>query len=346
MTESLASQAAVALENNRLYRDIQNQFEGFVRASIKAIELRDPTTSGHSERVARLTVRLAEIVDRATTGPYAEVRFSPRDLQELKYASLLHDFGKVGVREHLLVKAKRLYPSQRELIEERFLAARRAVDLESARKKLDYLLRNRTESIEPVFAAIDAAREKDLARLRGFMEFIWRVNEPSSLPDGAPERLAEIAAATFPGLEGESEPLLASHEVSFLSIPRGTLDDSERAQVESHVEHSYEFLRKIPWTKEFKRIPEIARAHHEKLDGSGYPRKLKAPELPVPVRVVTISDIYDALAARDRPYKKAVPDDRALDILRGEARRGVIDSDLLELFIGGEVYRAAPQEKK
>ena len=108
LAESLASQAAVALENNRLYRDIQNQFEGFVRASIKAIELRDPTTSGHSERVAALTVRLAEVVDRATIGPYAEVSFSPGDLQELKYASLLHDFGKVGVREHLLVKAKKL----------------------------------------------------------------------------------------------------------------------------------------------------------------------------------------------------------------------------------------------
>src|SRR5436309_550760 len=137
LAESLASQAAVALENNRLYRDIQNQFEGFVRASIKAIELRDPTTSGHSERVAALTVRLAEVVDRATIGPYAEVSFSPGDLQELKYASLLHDFGKVGVREHLLVKAKKLYPSQRELIEERFLAARRGVELERARTKLD-----------------------------------------------------------------------------------------------------------------------------------------------------------------------------------------------------------------
>ncbi len=344
LAESLASQAAVALENNRLYRDIQNQFEGFVRASIKAIELRDPTTSGHSERVAELTVRLAEVVDRARTGRYAEVNFSPRDLQELKYASLLHDFGKVGVREHLLVKAKKLYPSQREIIEERLLATRRAVELESARKKLDYLLRNGAESIEPVFAAIDAAREKDLARLRGFMEFIWRVNEPSSLPDGAPEKLAEIAAATFPGLEGDPKPLLTPQEVSLLSIPRGTLDDSERAQIESHVEHSYEFLRKIPWTKEFKRIPEIARAHHEKLDGSGYPDHIKGDAIPCQAKMMTISDIYDALTASDRPYKRAVAVERALDIIGGEVRSNLLDPDLFQLFVEAQVYRVTRRE--
>jgi HD-GYP domain-containing protein (c-di-GMP phosphodiesterase class II) len=343
LAESLASQAAVALENNRLYRDIQNQFEGFVRASIKAIELRDPTTSGHSERVAELTVRLAEVVDRARTGAYAEVSFSPKDFQELKYASLLHDFGKVGVREHLLVKAKKLYPSQRELIEERLLAARRAVELESARKKLDYLLRNGRES-EPVFAAIDAAREKDLARLREFMEFIWRVNEPSSLPDGAREKLAEIAAATFPGLEGEPKPLLAPQEVNLLSIPRGTLDDSERAQIESHVEHSYEFLRKIPWTKEFKRIPEIARAHHEKLDGSGYPDHIKGDAIPCQAKMMTISDIYDALTAADRPYKRAVAVERALDIIGSEVKSNLLDPDLFQLFVEAQVYRVTARE--
>src|SRR5438094_802541 len=345
LAESLASQAAVALENNRLYRDIQNQFEGFVRASIKAIELRDPTTSGHSERVAALTVRLAEVVDRATIGPYAEVSFSPGDLQELKYASLLHDFGKVGVREHLLVKAKKLYPSQRELIEERFLAARRGVELESARKKLDCLLRNGRESIEPVLAAIDGAREKDLARLRGFMEFILRVNEPSNLPDGAPEKLAEIAAATFPGLEGEPKPLLAPQEVGLLSIPRDTLDDSERAQIESHVEHSYEFLRKIPWTKEFKRIPEIARAHHENLDSSVTPDHIKGDAIPCQAKMMTIQDIYDALTAADRPYKRAVAVERALDIIGSEVKSNLLDPDLFQLFVEAQVYRVVGQAR-
>ena len=177
------------------------------------------------------------------------------------------------------------------------------------------------------------------------MEFILRVNEPSSLPDGAPEKLAEIAAATFPGLEGEPKPLLAPQEVGLLSIPRGTLDDSERAQIESHVEHSYEFLRKIPWTKEFKRIPEIARAHHEKLDGSGYPDHIKGDAIPCQAKMMTISDIYDALTAADRPYKRAVAVERALDIIGGEVKSNLLDPDLFQLFVEAQVYRVVGQAR-
>src|SRR5271157_4619680 len=142
LASSLASQAAVALENNLLYRDIQRLFEGFVKASVTAIESRDPTTFGHSERVAKLTVGLAEAVDRADSGPYKDVRFSRQEIQELRYASLLHDFGKVGVREDVLVKAKKLYPSQMELIKKRFLYIKKVVESEGLRKKLDYVLRH------------------------------------------------------------------------------------------------------------------------------------------------------------------------------------------------------------
>jgi len=151
LAQSLASQAAVALENNLLYRDIQRLFEGFVKASVTAIESRDPTTFGHSERVARLTVGLAEAVDRCDSGPYKDLHFTGEEIQELRYASVLHDFGKVGVREDVLVKAKKLYPSQLELIKKRFLYIQKAVELETYRRKLEFVLRNGNQNYEDMF---------------------------------------------------------------------------------------------------------------------------------------------------------------------------------------------------
>jgi HD-GYP domain-containing protein (c-di-GMP phosphodiesterase class II) len=130
-------------------------------------------------------------------------------------------------------------------------------------------------------------------------------------------------------------------EVAYLSIPKGSLNARERLEIESHVTQTFRFLKKIPWTEDLSRVPEWAYAHHEKLDGTGYPRKLAGPNIPLAVRSITISDIYDALAARDRPYKRAVPSDRALDILRGEAKRGTIDTDLLDLFISAKIYVTA-----
>jgi HD-GYP domain-containing protein (c-di-GMP phosphodiesterase class II) len=133
-------------------------------------------------------------------------------------------------------------------------------------------------------------------------------------------------------------PVILPEEVAYLSIPKGSLTERERREIESHVTQTFRFLSKIPWTDDLSRVPDWAYAHHEKLDGSGYPRKLAAEAIPIAVRSITISDIYDALAARDRPYKRAVPNDRALDILRSEAKRGAIDAQLLELFIGEKVY--------
>src|SRR5208282_787179 len=165
LASSLASQAAVALENNQLYQQIENMFGGFVKASVTAIESRDPTTFGHSERVAKLTVALAETVDRLDSRPYKDIHFTREDLREIRYASILHDFGKVGVREEVLVKAKKLYPPQLELVKKRFQYIRKALELEGYRKKLDYVLRNGNQGYEEFFALIDGDQGRELQNL-------------------------------------------------------------------------------------------------------------------------------------------------------------------------------------
>ena len=335
---SLASQAAVAVENSQLYASIQRLFEGFVRASVVAIEARDPATSGHSFRVANLTVAFAETVDRADTGEFAAVRFSREDMRTLRYASLLHDFGKVGVREEVLVKARKLYPAQRELIRERFKLARRTRELESLQRRIDYLLTNGRRGYDACRPAFETALAEELAELDEALAAVEVANEPTVLPDGSFERLREIAAIVFADTDGTMRPLLHEDEVRMLSLRKGSLSDAERLQIESHVVHSYRFLSQIPWTREIRGIPAIAAGHHEKLNGTGYPHRLSAPDIPIQTRMMTISDIFDALSAADRPYKKAVPIERALRILELAVQDGELDPGLFALFVQARVF--------
>ncbi len=339
LLRSLASQAAVALENIRLYQSIETLFEGFVRASVSAIEARDPTTSGHSFRVADLTVALAEVVDRAASQRFRDIRFSRAEMKEIRYASLLHDFGKVGVREEVLVKAKKLYPMQLDIVKERFAYARKSLEHEQSEQKLAYLLEKGREAFLQRSAAFERELEEQVRELDEFLKFILKCNEPTILREDNFARLGEFAARQFVDSAGCRRPLLSAQELRLLSISRGNLDDQERSQIESHVSYTLNFLRQIPWTREIKNIPAIASAHHEKLDGTGYPNNLSAPEIPIQAKMMTISDIYDALSATDRPYKKAVPAELALDILFDEAKRGLVDAELLSLFQEAEVFR-------
>jgi HD-GYP domain-containing protein (c-di-GMP phosphodiesterase class II) len=339
LLRSLASQAAVALENIRLYESIETLFEGFVRASVSAIEARDPATYGHSFRVADLTVGLAEVVDRDDSSHFRNIRFSRAEMKEIRYASLLHDFGKVGVREEVLVKAKKLYPMQLDLVKQRFAYARKVIEHEQSERKLAYLLEKGREQFLARQAEFHRDLEEQLRELDEFLDFVVRCNEPTILREGNFERLSEFAARQFFDSLGQRRPLLTPQEVKFLSISRGNLDERERRQIESHVNHTLSFLRQIPWTREIKNIPAIASAHHEKLNGTGYPYNLPASEIPFQSKMMTISDIYDALSATDRPYKKAVPSDQALDILFDEAKQGLVDRELLCLFREAEIYR-------
>jgi HD-GYP domain-containing protein (c-di-GMP phosphodiesterase class II) len=339
---SLASQAAVAYENSQLYRDIENLFDGFVNASVKAIEQRDPTTSGHSQRVCQMTLALAEAVDREPQGPYADLRFSREQMKELRYAALLHDFGKVGVHEEVLVKAKKLFPLQFSRLLDRFDYIRRDIEARMAEQKVELLLgnpRKKEAEARSRLKLLDDEAGRLIAELDRYVEFVTRVNEPTILPSSEFELLAEISQKTYRDPRGAERPYLTSEEVRYLSIPRGSLDATERLQIESHVTHSFNFLTQIPWTPEYRAIPEIARAHHEKLNGQGYPNGLKSAEIPVQAKMMTICDIFDALSASDRPYKRAVPTDRALEILKLCVRDEEIDSELFRLFLDAQVYR-------
>jgi len=323
---ALGGQAASAIENAVLHEEIERLFEGFVRASVVAIEARDPSTAGHSERVARLTVGLARALEASPPPSLAGVRFGPAELQQLRYAALLHDFGKVGVREHVLVKASKLHPAQLDLLAARFDLIRAQLENERLRARLE----GRPED------GIEARR----AELDGFWETVVACNRPTVLPEGSFERLAAIAARTFVDSRGAERPYLELSEVAWLSIPRGSLSEEERLEIESHVSHTFRFLSQIPWTRALRGVPDIAHGHHEKLDGKGYPRGVPAESIAVETRMMTIADIFDALTAADRPYKKAVPAETALEILRAEARAGKLDPALLEVFVGAGVWRA------
>ena len=335
---SLAAQAAVAVENRHLYAEIQGLFEGFVRASVAAIEARDPATSGHSFRVANLTVAFAEAIDRADSGRFAAVGFSREEMRTIRYASLLHDFGKVAVREEILVKAKKLYPAQLELIRERFKLARRSRELASMRQQIDCLLTRGREAYLSRLGDFDVALGDELSTLDQAMAAVESANEPSVQFDGSFEPVSRLAEIEFLDVDGSHRPLLADEEVRLLSLRRGTLSEAERTQIESHVLHSYRFLSHIPWTREIRHIPAIAVGHHEKLNGRGYPHKLSAPDIPIQTRMMTISDIFDALSAADRPYKRAVPVERALHILDLAVKDGELDADLFRLFVDARIF--------
>jgi HD-GYP domain-containing protein (c-di-GMP phosphodiesterase class II) len=335
---SLGSQAAVAYENSKLYEDIETLFEGFVKAAVTAIEQRDPTTSGHSFRVSALTVGLAETVDRIKEGPYGGVSFTREQMKEVRYAALLHDFGKVGVREQVLVKARKLYPMQLDLVHQRFDYIRKELEARTTRQKLQYLLeKNREEALAQV-NLLDEEYKRQLAEIDDYMQFILQVNEPTVLAEGKFERLLDIAAKKFADPKGIEHDFLNPDEVRMLSIPKGSLDEGERQEIESHVIHTFNFLTQIPWTKEIKNIPMIARAHHEKLNGRGYPYKLTETEIPLQSKMMTICDIFDALSASDRPYKRAVPVEKALDILRFSVKDTEIDPVLFDLFLEAKIY--------
>ena len=338
---ALAGQAGVALENGRLYADIGRLFEGFIKASVQAIEARDPVTAGHSFRVAKFTENLAVAVDRADEPALRALRFSREQLREIRYAALLHDVGKIGVREHVLTKAKKLQPHQLDTIKQRFNYVGLSVVWEAYRMLLDEIEQGGlgVEQFRARRREIERRLEGERAKLDDYLALVLRANEPSVESSEVSVELQKVAAHRFVDLEGTVRPLIHDFEFADLSLAKGSLNGAERSQIESHVSHTYEFLRLIPWTRDLSQLPHIAYAHHEKLDGSGYPRQLRGPDISVQSRMMTIADIYDALTAPDRPYKQAVSVDRALDILQVEARADKIDALLLRVFIEAGAYR-------
>ena len=338
LVQSLAGQAAVSIENGRLYKDIESLFEGFIKASVIAIDQRDPTTSGHSVRVATLTCDIAEIVDRADDGPFRDTKFSREQMRELRYAGLLHDFGKLGVREDVLVKSKKLPPVLLERIEARFDLIRRTLESDFHRERAEHLLKHGKDDFEAFRQGLEKEYERSQSEVDRFQMAIRESNVPKVLPEASAEILKAIAATTFRDFEDQQVPYVTSEELHFLSIPKGSLDPGERLQIESHVTHTYNFLTQIPWTHNLAQVADIAHGHHEKLDGTGYPRGIQASQIAIQTRIMTVSDNFDALTASDRPYKKALSSQRAIEILDMEAKAGMLDRTVVDLVLASDVH--------
>jgi hypothetical protein len=217
-------------------------------------------------------------------------------------------------------------------------------ELDAEKRKVRMLL-ERPRDAKRLLAQIDGEVEEQRRELIGMLDFVLSCNRPTILPAGTFDRLGDIARIEYVSpVTREARPFLSEGEVLKLSVRKGSLTEDERREIESHVTHTYEFLQQIPWTRTLKRVPDIAYGHHEKLTGVGYPRSLKDPEISLPTRMMTISDIFDALTASDRPYKRAVPKQTAYDILLDEAKRGELDGDLLRVFIEADVPGRAPRE--
>ncbi len=335
---ALANQAGVSIDHARLYRDMKNLFESFVQASVFAIESRDPTTKGHSERVAAMTVGLAEAVNRVTDGPYASIIFNPSQIYEIKYASLLHDFGKIGVQEPVLRKEKKLFPHELSEIRSRFSVIETRLRLNLLEAYVEGLMKKGQAPNEIDMARIHSEMDRVASDFADFWAIVCDTNEPNVVNQDAFQKIASIAAQKI--LVGNEElSMLTESEIKKLSLRRGSLSAEERKEIESHVNHSYRFLTQIPWSNDLANVPDIVYTHHERLDGSGYPRGLidAKDEIPIQAKIMAITDIYDALVASDRPYKKALPPQRALSILEAEVREGKLDRYLFEIFVEAKI---------
>ena len=336
----IASQVAISLKNSQLFEEIESLFEGFVKASVQAIEARDPTTAGHSFRVADYTENLAMVVDGTDKHGLKKVWFDKQQIQELRYASLLHDFGKVGVREHVLTKAKKLYPHELDLIKQRFKYAKATLENNLHKGLIDKHIEEKLSFTD--FHAekrnIESKLKEEIGLLESFLNKIMKINEPERLNEELEKDLSEIYQYQF--MENQTpQNIITEFEFSLLGLTCGSLNPEERIEIESHVSHTFAFLKLIPWTGNLANVPDIAHAHHERLDGTGYPRGLAADNIPVQSKIMAIADVYDALTAGDRPYRQGLQAERALDIIAEEVKKGRLDKALFNVFIESESYK-------
>lgn len=348
LLSAIASSTAFAMERVQLTENAYELFEGMVRLSVAVIDARDPLTTGHSERVADYTLRLAMAVNDCSTSPFTEVQFSREELVELRYAALLHDFGKVGVSERVLTKGTRLWAGRLDTVLERFDAVRQSMRQAAWQEALSLAERGELTTGE-VRATADRLCKSLLQQLDDAEQVIREFQPGQPLTPQARQLFHRLAGRTYVDSREQTRPLLTAEELEHLSVLSGTLTTKEWKEMRNHALLSRTHLMTIPWGPELRRIPEIAGAHHEKLDGSGYPHGLPAAQILLQTRILTIADIFDATTSIVRPYSEASTVSKALEILRYEASAGMLDSSLVGLFIERVVpdivqdYRLGPR---
>jgi len=337
---SLASQAAVAVNNVRLLDDLRDLLESFIKAIATAIDRKSPYTGGHIRRVTELSLQIAETISDARTGAFRDKRFTSDELAELRYAAWMHDIGKITTPEYVVDKATRL-----ETVCDRIEMVRLRMEV----MKKDFENRIFRETLkksgkDPDALLREAGRDEELDRLDAAFGFLEEVNRGGEyLSDAKIEQIREIAEHPV-GLSTGDSPVLTEEEARNLSLRRGTLNEEERRVVNEHVETTGRLLESLPFPAKLRNVPSIAAAHHEKLDGSGYPRGLGGEELSLSARILAVADVFEALTAADRPYKRANRLSDAARILSRMVRANELDGDVCEALMNGGVARRYGEE--
>jgi HD-GYP domain-containing protein (c-di-GMP phosphodiesterase class II) len=338
LAESLASQAAVALTNRMLIMQLEQLFESFINLMNSAIDEKSPYTGGHCQRVPVLTMLLAEAVNDTREGPLRDFTMSEKDRYELKIAGLLHDCGKVTTPVHIVDKATKLETifDRVHLIDTRFEVLKRDAEIDSLRKKMNFF-----QEKKPMEAADEDKRLRDRLRaLDDDRRFLHAANIGSErMQDDDVARVRRIAAYRWRDTAGHEADFLTQDEVKNLTIRAGTLTDDERKIINHHIVATIKMLEALPWPKHLTKVPEYAGGHHERMDGKGYPKGLTREQMSVQARCMGIADIFEALTAKDRPYKKGKTLSESLEILGRMKQNGHVDPDLFDVFVGKQVYR-------
>ena len=339
LAESLASQAAIALTNRQLIDQLEKLFESFINLINLAIDEKSPYTGGHCQRVPELTMMLAEAADATTTGPLAKFSMNERDRHELKIAGLLHDCGKVTTPVHVVDKATKLQTlfDRIHLIDTRFEVLKRDAEIAALRQQL--ALRTKTDATAEV--SVQNALTEQLRALDADRDFLRQANIGSeSMAADDQQRVRAIGTERqWRNVDGVQTEFLTAEEMENLTIRSGTLTQKEREIINYHIVATNKMLEQLPWPKHLKRVPEYAGGHHERMDGKGYPKGLTREQMSIQARIMGIADIFEALTARDRPYKNGMKLSQAMKILAGFKKNGHIDPDLFDIFVNQKVYQ-------
>jgi HD-GYP domain-containing protein (c-di-GMP phosphodiesterase class II) len=340
IAESLSSQAAIALTNHNLLQEFQFLFESFISLMANAIDEKSPYTGGHCRRVPDLTMMLAEAACNTTQGMYKDFSMSPEDLYELKIAGLLHDCGKVTTPVHVVDKATKLETifDRINLIDTRFEVLKRDAEINFLHQKLEILQGNHSD-LSADIAQLEAEYQQHLQQLDLDREFLRSCNIGGEyMSEHHQQRVREIAQYQWTDPSGQVVPFLSEDELYNLNITKGTLTREERDIINRHIIVTIEMLEALPYPKNLRRVAEFAGGHHERMDGTGYPKGLTREQMSIPARIMAIADIFESLTAQDRPYKKGNSLSECLHIMGKMKLDHHIDPDLFDLFISEKVY--------
>ncbi len=334
---SLASQAAVALTNTQLIQDLKNLFYSFIKTIASAIDEKSPYTSGHINRVVDLTVMIAEEINKSNKQPFGRKNFDDNEMEEIRLAAWMHDVGKITTPEYVVDKSTKLQTifDRINIVETRFNLIAKLIENKYLHRKLDLL---QTGADKKEIESLDSELETELKNLESDLELIRSSNLPGEfLTDDKISRLKEIAAKTYLLSDGE-HPYITDEEMENLFVRKGSLTVRERKIIENHAAVTHKMLSQLPFPRKLLKVPDYASEHHEKLDGSGYPRGLTAKDLPLQSRIIAVADIFEALTAKDRPYKKPMHISQVLKIMDMMKKDNHIDPDIYDLLIESRLY--------